>query len=96
MNKGVFIVLFSLLLPFGIFAQPKGKTSHTIPSEKDMGAYLMVYFTDPTHSLFMAVSRDGYSFTAVNNGQPVIAGDTIAEQRGIRDPHIYRGPDGDR
>jgi hypothetical protein len=64
------------------------------PAEKKMGAYLMVFFTDPTHSLFMATSRDGYSFTAVNDGQPVIAGDTIAEQRGIRDPHIYRGPDG--
>ncbi|WP_365340395.1 family 43 glycosylhydrolase [uncultured Parabacteroides sp.] len=94
MNKGLFITLFSLLLTSGIFAQSNGKTARSIPSEKEMGAYLMVYFTDPTHSLFMAVSRDGYSFTAVNNGQPVIAGDTIAEQRGIRDPHIYRGPDG--
>lgn len=64
------------------------------PSEKDMGAYLMVYFTDPTHSLFMATSRDGYSFTAVNNAQPIIGGDTIATQKGIRDPHIFRGPDG--
>ncbi|MBW3127626.1 glycoside hydrolase family 43 protein [Hymenobacter profundi] len=65
-----------------------------LPNEKKMGAYLFVFFTDPTHSLFMATSRDGYTFTAVNEGQPVIAGDTIAEQRGIRDPHIYRGPDG--
>lgn len=94
MNKGLFIVLFGWLLTSGLFAQANSKTSGVQPSEKEMGAYLMVYFTDPTHSLFMAVSRDGYSFTAVNNGQPVIAGDTIAEQRGIRDPHIYRGPDG--
>lgn len=42
----------------------------------------------------MATSHDGYTFTAVNDGQPVIAGDTIAEQRGVRDPHIYRGFDG--
>ena len=42
----------------------------------------------------MAVSRDGYTFTAVNEGEPVLAGDTIAQQRGIRDPHIFRGPDG--
>ncbi len=67
---------------------------HTIPTEKDMGAYLFVFFTDPTHSLFMATSHDGYTFTAVNNGQPVVAGDTIADQKGIRDPHVYRGPDG--
>ena len=63
-------------------------------TEEDMGAYLFVFFSDPTHSLFMATSHDGYTFTAVNDGNPVIAGDTIAEQRGIRDPHITRGPDG--
>lgn len=62
--------------------------------EKKMSAYLFTYFTDPTHSLFMAVSRDGYTFSAVNEGEPVIAGDTIASQKGIRDPHIQRGPDG--
>lgn len=56
-----------------------------------MDAYLMVYFKDDTHSLYMALSNDGYSFTDVNNGMPVMAGDTIALQRGIRDPHIVRG-----
>ena len=63
-------------------------------TEKDMGAYLFTYFTDPTHSLFMAISYDGYNFTPVNNGEPIIAGDSIAEQNGIRDPHIYRAPNG--
>ena len=55
-----------------------------------MGAYLMVFHRDETHGLYMAVSRDGYTFTAVNEGEPVLAGDTIAQQRGIRDPHIFR------
>lgn len=63
-------------------------------NEKESEAYLFVFFSDPTHSIFMATSHDGYTFTAVNNGQPVIAGDTIAEQRGVRDPHISCGPDG--
>lgn len=66
----------------------------TMSSEKDMAAYLMTYHSDDTHSLHMALSRDGYTFTSLNGGKPVISGDTIAEQRGIRDPHIYRGPDG--
>ena len=57
-------------------------------------AYLFVYFTDPTHSLFMATSYDGYTFKAVNGGKPVINGREVAEQQGIRDPHITRGPDG--
>jgi len=59
-----------------------------------MGAYLFTYFNDPTHALFMAISYDGYTFTAVNNGEPIISGDTIADQHGIRDPHIYRAPNG--
>jgi hypothetical protein len=82
------LVIQFLLLTVSSYAQPKA------PQEIDMGAYLLVYFTDPTHSLFMALSTDGYTFADVNNGQPVIAGDTIASQKGIRDPHISRGPDG--
>lgn len=45
-------------------------------------------------AFFMATSHDGYTFTAVNGGSPVVGGDTIAEQCGVRDPHISRGPDG--
>ncbi len=61
--------------------------------EGDMKAYLLVYFKDCDHSLHMALSADGYSFTDINNGNPVINGDSIAVQKGIRDPHIMRGPD---
>ncbi len=67
---------------------------NAIPQEKDMAAYLMVYHQDEDHCLHAAISRDGYTFTALNNGKPIIGGDTIADQKGIRDPHIYRGPDG--
>ena len=89
MKKVLFIA--SLLLAFAAQTDAKAKKALT---EKDMGAYLFTYFNDPTHSLFMAISYDGYTFTAVNNGEPIIAGDSIADQRGIRDPHIYRAPNG--
>ena len=62
-------------------------------TEEDMGAYLLVYFKDSDHSLHMALSPDGYAFTDVNRGEPVISGEKIALQQGIRDPHIMRGPD---
>lgn len=62
--------------------------------EDSLAAYLMVYHQDETHGLHMALSRDGYTFTSLNNGDPIMSGDTIADQKGIRDPHIYRGPDG--
>ena len=84
-----FLFLFASLWAFTSAAKPKRALT-----EKDMGAYLFTYFTDPTHSLFMAISYDGYTFTPVNNGEPIISGDSIAEQHGIRDPHIYRAPNG--
>ena len=62
--------------------------------EKDMGAYLMVYHKDADHGLHMAISFDGYTYTALNDDKPVIAGDSIAVQKGIRDPHIFRAPNG--
>ena len=62
--------------------------------EENMSAYLLVYFRDNNHSLHFALSTDGYIFTAVNDDNPVVGGDTIASQKGIRDPHIARGPDG--
>ncbi len=65
------------------------------PASRDARtAYLMTYFTDEDHSLHFATSRDGYSFTDVNGGKPVMSGREAAEQKGIRDPHIMRGPDG--
>ena len=86
--KQLIIILVCLL------ALPSAAKPKRTPTEKDMGAYLFTYFSDPTHGLFMAISYDGYTFTAVNNGEPIISGDSIAEQHGIRDPHIYRAPNG--
>lgn len=70
---------------------PLGATA--VPAEKDMKGYLFTYFKDEDHSLHFATSTDGYTFTDVNNGLPVLPGQGISEQKGIRDPHIMRGPD---
>ena len=86
-NKILFLVCF-------LIAMTSCVSKRQQLTEEDMGAYLFVFFSDPTHSLFMATSHDGYTFTAVNNGNPIMSGDTVAEQRGVRDPHITRGPDG--
>lgn len=59
-----------------------------------MAGYVMVYHKDADHGLHMAYSWDGYTWTAFNDDKPIMAGDTIAEQKGIRDPFIFRGPDG--
>lgn len=62
--------------------------------EKDMAGYLLVYFKDQTHSAYFAISRDGCNFTDLNGGEPIFDGTLLAEQKGVRDPHIARGPDG--
>jgi hypothetical protein len=62
--------------------------------EKDFAGYVMVYFKDQNQCAYMAISRDGYTFTDINGGQRVFDGTMLAEQKGVRDPHIARGPDG--
>jgi len=69
-----------------------GTTKPEQPS--DLKGYLFVYFKDETHGLYFATSTDGYTFTDVNNGEPVATGARLAEQKGVRDPYIFRGPDG--
>jgi hypothetical protein len=71
--------------------KPKG--AHQL-SEKDLGGYLLVYFKDQTQAPYFAISRDGFTFTDVNEGQPVFDSSQLAEQKGVRDPHMSRGPDG--
>lgn len=90
MRKDKIYYMLQLLLLFAVFPLPIWGVRKQPHNE----AYLMVYHKDEDHSLHMALSRDGYTFVALNGGKPVVAGDTIARQKGIRDPHIYRGPDG--
>jgi len=71
-------------------SKPKGFSY----SEKELSGYVMVYFKDQTHSAYLAISADGYHFTDLNNGNPLFIGADLAEQKGVRDPHITRGPDG--
>lgn len=61
---------------------------------KRQSAYVMVYHKDADHGLHMAYSRDGYLWTAQNDDKPIMDGDTIAEQHSIRDPYIFRSPNG--
>ena len=80
----------------GIVIVPKAEKNKKTKKfkEKDLSGYLLVYFKDQTQSAYMAISADGYTFTDINNGEPIFMGSELAEQKGVRDPHIARGPDG--
>lgn len=62
-----------------------------------MVAYLFTYFNSnrpQDEQICYAISDDGYNFTPLNHGLPVISSDTIALTQCVRDPHILRGEDG--
>ena len=67
------------------------------PEEKDMAAYLFVYFTGnhiSQEAVCYAVSMDGYTYWALNDNKPVIDSKVISSTGGVRDPHILRCEDG--
>ncbi len=67
----------------------------TIHEREPYTNYLFVYFpSNSNENLYYALSNDGYNFTPMNNGYPVVTADTIAIKKGVRDPHLLRGPDG--
>ncbi len=66
-------------------------------AKSKMTAYLFAYFTgnEPEkEQIHFAYSRNGFDFTPLNNGRPIIGSDSIALMKGVRDPHILRGHDG--
>jgi hypothetical protein len=90
---------FKAFLSLWLFVGSVTKLAAAVPAtrpidEKDLAAYLLVYFKDDTHGLYFALSRDGYTFADVNTAKPIMNGVDLAEQKGIRDPHIMRGLDG--
>lgn len=75
---------------------PGSDTSSAADTEQ---AYLFVYFEGRgakgnPEALRFAVSKDGYRYNALNGDLPVMDSKLISSTGGIRDPHIYRGPDG--
>ncbi|MEO6177353.1 MAG: family 43 glycosylhydrolase [Flavobacterium circumlabens] len=92
---------FSLVLFLMIFnfLQAQNTTKGTPPAiaEKDLTAYLFVYFTGNSveeEAIRYAVSADGYHYYHLNNNKPVIDSKAISSTGGVRDPHILRGEDG--
>ena len=61
-------------------------------STRGQKAWLFAYFKEPANQgIYLALSRDGYHFTPLNNGQPWIKPEQPGEI--MRDVFLTRGPD---
>ena len=101
MNKRMKKLQLSLIALVSFFsvvqAQNNQKGTPAVIAEKDLTAYLFVYFTGNSveeEAVRYAVSADGYHYYHLNNNKPVIDSKVISSTGGVRDPHILRGDDG--
>lgn len=66
-----------------------------LAEEEPYTNYLFTFFpSNSNENMYYALSSDGFNYTVLNNGKRVLASDSIALKRAIRDPHILRGQDG--
>lgn len=88
-----------LLMFFNVIQAQNNNSKGILPviAEKDLTAYLFVYFTGNSveeEAVRYAISADGYHYFHLNNNKPVIDSKAISSTGGVRDPHILRGDDG--
>lgn len=87
-----------LLLGLSLLAATMvGITDLEAKNPQKMTNYLFAYFTGNApekEQVCFAVSDDGFNYTPLNNGDPILGSDSIAVHKGVRDPHILRGEDG--
>ena len=69
----------------------------TVAKKLPLAYYLFAYFNGNSpwqEQICFALSTDGYNYTPLNNGDPIISSADIALKQAVRDPHILRGEDG--
>ena len=65
--------------------------------KEDYSYYLFAYFNGNAQwqeQICFALSDDGFNYTPLNGGNPIINSADIALKQAVRDPHILRGEDG--
>lgn len=90
MKKTTILIIFAILSFLNANAQ-----NHS--DGKNFSGYLFTYFTGnhiSQEAIHFAISKDGYTYTALNNNKPVIDSKIISSTGGVRDPHILRCEDG--
>lgn len=72
----------------------------TAPKSDEMAAYLFVHFIGgesnaKEEQIYFSVSKNGTSWNTLNDGEEPIVESNVGE-KGVRDPHIIRSPQGDK
>lgn len=89
------LVLLAAAVTVPVVLYSMGYIDYADPSPTDKGGYLLVYFggNEPENeTIRFALSKDGYNFSPLNGGEPVIT-QTLGTGC-ARDPHITRGRNG--
>lgn len=97
MKKITLSFVLVLIIFNALQAQNSIKGIPPVLADKDLTAYLFVYFTGnevEKEAVHYAVSADGYHYYHLNDNKPVIDSKVISSTGGVRDPHILRGDDG--
>lgn len=92
--KKTFLIVFGIVAFFcatlpAVHAQKNEKIPYS--------HYLFAFFSNNSphgEQIRYALSEDGFNYTSLCQGRPVVASDTIALKKSIRDPHIIRSQDG--
>ena len=89
-----FFSLTLILTGMGLQAcSNKQKTE--IVKEDEVPSYLFAYFqSNNDENLYYAISDNGFDYTPLNGGQPVMLSDTVSIKKGIRDPYLIKGKNG--
>lgn len=84
-------IFASLMLALACF----GVTARAVEAPLPDTCYLFAYFYHDRQAdgLRLAWSRDGYAWEMLNGGESCLR-PTVGEQKILRDPCLYRGPDG--
>ena len=89
MTRNIHLLLLALGFTLGLTAQAK--------SERKYKGYLFAYFTgngEGEEAIHFALSRDGFTYQALNGDRPILSSQAISQTGGVRDPHILRGRNG--
>lgn len=90
--KTLFTALLSLA---AIFSLPTRAASAAVPADLPETCYLFSYFYHDREAdgLRLAWSRDGFKWQTINGGESTLR-PMVGENKLMRDPALYRGPDG--